>query len=125
VLGLTPFQSLISKKYLSGNRLNKINFVVIDYLNDYLLETHAQAQGLSIYRSFIKYKEMALRDHPNWPAVCRKTFTQKLRQIPESAIARVRQGKRGANAAADPTDPQQRALKAQLPWQIAAIDHYK
>ena len=35
--GITPFQSLISKKYLSGNRKMKVPGAVADYLKNYLL----------------------------------------------------------------------------------------
>jgi putative transposase len=123
--GLSPFQSLISKKYLSGNRKTKIHAQVKRFLEAYLLEEFAPSQGLSIYRGYVQYKESAIKEHPNYDPVSRKTFTRFLKKIPPEVIARKRSGKRGANAVAAPSDPKLRSLKAQLPWQIVAIDHYK
>lgn len=123
--GLSPLQSLISRRYLSGRSGPRINGPVSQFLQEYLLEKHASEQGLSVYRSYIKYVNLATDKHPFFSPVSRRTFTRWLRKIPDSIIAMKRQGRRGANAAADPTDPRQRALKAQLPWRKAAIDHYK
>ena len=44
--------------------------------------------------------------------------------LPARLVAGRRGGKRAANAAADPVDPLHRGLRAQLPWERAAIDHY-
>ncbi len=123
--GLTPFQSLIPRTYLSGNRVCRVNDVVVDFLQEYFVNTHGPSQGLSDYRSYIRYKDMAKENHPNFDPVSRRTFLKRLREIPASVIAKARQGRRGENAAADPSNPEERSLKAQLPWQAAAIDHYK
>ncbi len=123
--GLTPFQSLIPRTYLSGNRVCRVSDVVVDYLQKYFVNTHGPSQGLSDYRSYIRYKDMAKEHHPDFDPVSRRTFMRRLREIPASVIAKARQGRRGENAAADPSDPTERSLKAQLPWQAAAIDHYK
>lgn len=125
VLGLSPFQSLISKTFNSGNRIAKINKIVSNYLDNFLLEDYAPSQGLGKYRGFIKYKANALEAHSGFDPVSRRTFMIRLLQIPEAVIAAGRAGKRGANAVADPSDPVVRNLKPQIPWQSAAIDHYK
>lgn len=122
--GLTPFQSLISKKYLSGNRKTKVPGAVADYLTNYLRTTHADSQGISKYRSYIRYKESVLRELPHHVPVSMNTFLSKLSEIPDHVIAERRGGKRAGNAKAAPSDPNKRSLKAQVAWQSAAIDHY-
>ncbi|WP_028884898.1 integrase catalytic domain-containing protein [Teredinibacter turnerae] len=122
--GLSEFQSLIPKWFFAGNRKRKINSVVETYLIDYLLGHHAESQGLSDYRSYIQYRVDAQVAHPMYPPVTRTTFIRRLRSIPPEVIARKRGGKRSANAAASPSDPTERQLKAEIGWQRAAIDHY-
>jgi transposase InsO family protein len=121
---LSEFQSLIPKWYLGGNKEKRINPTVDNFLIKYLLGDHASSQGLSDYRSYIKYRVDAQICHPNYPPVCRTTFLKRLRSIPPEKIAMKRGGKRLANAAASPSDPLDRQLKAELGWQRAAIDHY-
>tara|TARA_R110001592_G_scaffold363263_1_gene682782 strand:- start:5245 stop:7626 length:2382 start_codon:yes stop_codon:yes gene_type:complete len=123
--GLSRFQILISNKHQSGNKQRKIPYNVQRYLKEFLVNIFAPSAGLSIYRGYIKYKHHAPKEHPGYDAVTRKTFTRYLKGLPLGFLAGQRQGKRGANAAEASSDPLSRALKAQLPWQSAAIDHYK
>lgn len=122
--GLSPFQSLLPKTHLKGNRTRRINKVVDEFVNEYLLTVHAKSQGLSIYRSYIRYTNEAVEAHPLYDALSRKAFERRLKAIPASIIARGRGGNRAENAAAAPTDPVKRSLKPSLPWMAAAIDHY-
>lgn len=122
--GLSPFQALIPKYYRSGNRSARLPTVVEEYLEQYLLNVHAQTPGLSNYRSYVRYRTEAELHHPDEAPVCMRTFSSRLSRIPAERIAFGRGGKRAGNAQADPTDPESRSIKAQLPWQTAAIDHY-
>ncbi len=122
--GLSDFQALIPRWFFSGNKQRKINKVVEEFLLQYLIGPHAEAQGLSDYRSYIRYKIDAKDIHPLYPPVSRTTFLHKLHSIPPEKIERKRKGKRGANAVSSPTNPTERALKAELAWQLVAIDHY-
>ena len=79
---------------------------------------------LSVYRGYIGYRVAATEAHPHYSPVCRRTFSRRLKSIPESEIAYKRGGKRSANAVREPTDPVHRILKSDLPWRSAAIDHY-
>ncbi|WP_062061424.1 TnsA endonuclease N-terminal domain-containing protein [Cellvibrio sp. OA-2007] len=121
--GLSEFQALIPKWFLAGNRKRKINIVAETFLTEYLLGEHALSQGLSDYRSYIKYRVGAQEAHPMYPPVAKTTFIRRLRSIPPEIIAMKRGGKRAANAVASPSDPIDRQLKAELAWQSAAIDH--
>lgn len=121
---LNEFQSLIPKAHCQGNRNRKIPAVVEEFLMDYLLNTYICQQGLSIYRGYISYKDLAQITHPQSRPVSRKTFTSRLEQIPGEVIGAARGGKRKRNAMGPPTDPEMRILQANIPWQCAAIDHY-
>lgn len=123
-LGLTPFQSLVSQKYLSGNRESRISSRVIEFVMKYIYDIHAVSAGLSDYRSYFKYKDLAILEHPKLDPVSRNTFNHRLKLIPENIIAAKRGGKRARNAKSEPSNPIKRSLKPQLAWQSAAVDHY-
>ncbi len=123
-LGKNVFQSLIDRYGKSGNRVRRINKIVLKFIDYYIKNDHAKSQGLSIYRSYVRYSHMAKRHHKTYPPASRKTFTKELNKIPESIIALKRGGKRLRNGALEPTDPIKRNLTFQLPWQAAAIDDY-
>lgn len=122
--GLSPIESLIPKHVLSGNRQRKINKKVDEYLQAFLLNEHAESQGRSVYWSHKAYESVASKAHPSYPPVSIATFRRHLARIPEELIARKRGGKRMANAKAEPSNPLDRSMKALLPWQTAAVDHY-
>lgn len=122
--GLSTFQSLIPRWFISGNRRRKVNERVDSFLLKFLFENHPLLRGISDYRSYIQYRVKAQEEHPAYPPVARTTFIRRLRSIPPEKIAMLRGGKRMANAAADPSDPVRRQLKAELAWQRVAVDHY-
>ena len=121
---LSEFQALISKEHLRGNRNRKIPAVVDEFLMEYLLGTFIYEQGLSIYRGFKRYEDLALITHPQFRPASRQTFTERFWQIPGEVVGAARGGNRKCNAMAAPTDPEMRSLKSSIPWQRAAVDHY-
>jgi len=123
--GLSAFQSVIPRWFFSGNKCRKINEQVDKFLYRHFFEDHAPRHGISDYRSYIRYRVRAQKEHPAYPPVSRTTFILRLRAIPPEKLAILREGRRKANALSAPSDPLQRQLKAQLGWQRAAIDHYK
>lgn len=123
--GLSAFQSVVPRWFFSGNQCRRINEEVDTFLHSYFFEDHAPRQGISDYRSYVRYRVRAQREHPAYPPVSRTTFITRLRAIPPEKLAILREGKRKANALSAPSDPLQRQLKAELGWQRAAIDHYK
>lgn len=122
--GLSAFQSLLPKYFQSGNSRRKINRVVAATLDAYLREEHGHLQGISDYRSYVRYRVAAKEAHPGFDPVHRSTFARWLNRIPPELIGRQRGGKRAGNAAKDASDTQERQLRAQLPWQLVSIDHY-
>jgi putative transposase len=122
--GLSAFQSLIPMFHRSGKRNGNLNAKVLNYLDEYLLNTHIHNRGISDYRGHIDYTLLARAVHPEFEPVCRKTFVRRLAQIPPDVSGYARGGKRMGNAMALPSDPEERHLKAQTAWERAAIDHY-
>lgn len=122
--GLTPFQSLISRKYLSGNGRRRIHGKVIKFLESHVAENHLKSQGKSTYRCYITYRVDAMEQHPDFPPVSWETYRIYVKRLPAGVLAYARGGQRAANKDAEPSDPAERLLKSDLPWRLAAIDHY-
>lgn len=123
-IGLSAFQSLISKKYLSGNRRRRVNPRVVDFLESHVADNHIGSQGKSTYRCYITYRVDAMAQHPDMSPVSWETYRRYVKQLPAGVLAYGRGGQRLANKDAAPTDPAERLLKPDLPWRVAAIDHY-
>ncbi len=122
--GSSRFEALIDKTYESGNRTPRLNKKVIDFLNRYLTKVHGNKLGMSRYRSYIKYCVDSKLSHAEYDPVSFKTFLRYLGVIPNSFIKYQRGGRRSRNGVLAPTNPIDRNLKFQLPWQAAAIDEY-
>ena len=123
-IGLSAFQSLISKKYLSGNRRRRVNPRIVNFLESHVADNHVGAQGKSTYRCYITYRVDAVDHHPDLPPVSWETYRSYVKRLPAGILAKGRGGQRAANKDATPSDPAERNLKPDLPWRIAAIDHY-
>lgn len=122
---LSEFQALIPLTHLRGNRNRKVPAVVHEFLMNYLLKGFIYKQGLSIYRGYKQYEELALEAHPQFRPVSRQTFTVRYDKIPREIIGYAQGGKRKRNALAAPSDPEKRGLKTNIAWQRAAADHYQ
>jgi len=122
--GLSPFQSLISRRYLSGNRRRRIDRRVVSFLESHVVENHLKSQGKSTYRCYITYRVDATEHHPDLPPVSWETYRSYVKQLPAGILAKGRGGQRAANKDTTPSDPAERHLKPDLPWRMAAIDHY-
>ncbi|WP_396587716.1 TnsA endonuclease N-terminal domain-containing protein [Bermanella sp. R86510] len=122
--GLTAFQALMDRSFKRGNRSPRINSKVVDFLEYHLKEVYSKSQGLSRYRSYVKYCVASEKHHPEYQHVSFPTFIRYLNKIPSSQVAYFRAGRRSRNGLLEPTDPKTRNLKFQIPWQAAAIDEY-
>lgn len=122
--GLSEFQSLISKKYLSGNRERRVESRVFKFLESHIIEMHIGSQGKSTYRCYIDYRVDAKEHHAPLKPVSWETYRSYIKQLPAGVLAYGRGGQRFANKDAAPTNPAERHLKPDLPWRVAAIDHY-
>jgi len=122
--GIPIFEALMDKSFKSGNRSPRLNRKVLDYLDYHLKEVHGKQQGLSFYRSYMKYCVESEKHHAEYDHVSFMTFLKYLKTLPKSYIAFQRGGKRLRNGVLEPTNPIDRNLKFQIPWQAAAIDEY-
>lgn len=68
------------------------------HLKEYLTEEHGKIQGISIYRSYIIYRESAPSVHGSFDPVSEKTFRSRLKQLPPEIVAYAQGGKRLANS---------------------------
>lgn len=117
------FQCLIPDWHKSGNYLAKAPKVVKDFLVEYILRDHTKLPGASKSKSFANYKQLAKAAHPRHKPLSSKTFRNTLQQK-KTLVALKQGGKRAKNAAKSPTNPLERNIKAMIPWEAAAIDHY-
>lgn len=121
---LTPFQSLVSKRHRSGNRRSKVADEVSRFVDSFIKNNYSKQQGISVSRSYHQYTSAAKEKHPNYEPVSLVTYSKRIAKIPDYEVALRKGGRRLANAAAEPTDPMQRSIKAKAAWQSVAIDHY-
>ena len=97
---------------------------VLAFCDAYIREkwtSHASPSPSALYRM---YEDAANERHPECPPVSIVTFRIHLRALAQS-LARGRGGNRAANAAASPSAVEDRAIKAQRPFEVALCDHYK
>lgn len=118
------FQCLIPNWDKSGNYGTKMPEKTRSFLLHYLTEIHGKLQGVSIKKSFLKYRGLARIEHPFVDPAGEKTFRKYRKQL-ETIEALQRGGKRALNAVKGATDPRERNIQAMIPWQAAAIDHYE
>ena len=118
------FEALMDKSFKKGNRAPRLNKKVLDYLDYHLRQVHGKQQGLSFYRSYIKYCVESKKHHVEFDHVSFVTFLRYMNKISKSYIAYQRGGKRLRNGVLEPTNPLDRNLKFQIPWQAAAVDEY-
>jgi putative transposase len=124
ILGLSPFQSLLPKYHLSGNRAPRLNKKCIDFIIKFIKEYYSTTLRLMPLMSYNYYCELAKKEHPNYKPVSRKTLRQYILKSNQLKIARGRGGKRAANAAANPSDVDTRGFIATAPFELASLDHY-
>lgn len=124
-IGLVPFESLVGKHHLKGNRNSKLPVLVSNFVQDFIENDFLSEQGLSIYWGHKRYQVKAKEVHPDYPPVSKKTFSRRIHSLPLHVLDEARFGSRARNAAEQSSDPYERNLSAQLAWQRVAIDHYK
>jgi len=122
--GLTPFQSLLPKYYLSGNRTARLNQSCIDFIHKFIKENYSTSLRLIPARAYDLYCELAKNEHSFYPPVSRPTLRQYIKNSNQQKIARGRGGKRAGNAAANPTDVDKRGFLATVPFELSSLDHY-
>ena len=120
---LSPFQALVPRTYRSGNRLPKRPENVLRFARESLRKYWADTKRCSIRNAHIQYKEDAKVAHSGQNPVTLPTFRELAKHIRVEA-AEARGGLRSANAAASPSDVEDRDLKADRPFELASIDHH-
>jgi len=117
----SPFQALIPKFHKSGNRLPKRPEIVLQGLENSLRKHLATPRRLRPKNAYAFYKSEAKELHPNLQPVSKPTYLAKSNQM-RIEIADGRGGKRMANAAANPSDVEDRSILATRPFERASVD---
>lgn len=107
----------------SGNRRPKRHPDVLTFLDEYIRQgwtSDASPSSSALYRSYL---DAAKERHPGRDPVSVVTFRHRLQALKPS-LARKRGGTRAANAAASPSAVEDRAIRAQRPFEVAHCDHY-
>lgn len=121
--GQSRIEAATPRYHKSGNRDEKRHGDVLTFAKKFI-----KAQWTSIDRPspatiWRNYKTAAEIKHPERKWVSRPTFYRILKENIDS-LAYERGGRRAANAAANPTDVNDRAIKPNRPFELAACDHY-
>ena len=119
---LTPFQALVPHTYLSGNRLPKRPEEVLIFAQGTLSKYWADPVRSSPKNAHIQYELDAKEAHPAHPPVTFPTYKKMMEKVRVEA-AEARGGRRAANAAANPSDVEDRDFKATRPFERALVDH--
>ncbi|PLY12617.1 MAG: hypothetical protein C0631_16580 [Sedimenticola sp.] len=140
--GLTPIQSLVPRRKAKtqddGRKKPKRPKIVLAYLKSYISGEIEYREGndkekrrvddirkLTPMAAFNEYFTDASLYHPDFAPVSRPTFIMHLNLKDPERRGRDRAGERGGNAAKEPTDVDDRAIKPSRPFECATIDHYK
>lgn len=121
--GISEVEVLVPVWRRCGNTRPKRQPEVLAYCEEYVRKewtSHASPSPSALYRSYLY---AASKQHPEYPPVSIGTFRNRLRTLAPS-LARQRGGTRAANAVAKPSAVEDRAIKAQRPFEVALCDHY-
>lgn len=121
--GLSRFQSLIPGIDNSGNKSERINKYVNEFLIKYIEKDYPTAKRTGRGKAYAQYKKAAKKNHPEYDAVSYPTFRKYCDKADQYSIAMAQGGRRLANSIASPSDVQDRELKALLPFEKASLDH--
>lgn len=107
----------------SGNRNEKRPTIVLAYAEHVIRTNWASDSKPTPGALWRIYKDAAEKWHPDYKRVSRPTF-RKIAASTVDLLAKARGGRRAANAAAAPTDVNDRSLKPSRPFELASCDHY-
>jgi putative transposase len=122
-IGLTPFEALLPKERI-GNTNAKIPPEVATFLKKSIANFYANRKRPSVKAAYESYVYSARRYLPNHPPVSEKTYRNHLKKMDAEAIALKRGGIRAGHSKSKTTDVDTRALKAQVAFEKAHIDHH-
>jgi len=123
-VGLTPFQSLLTKYHKSGNRKERINQICKDFMINFIHEHYASPTRLLPSRTYNLYADLAKIHHSKYPPVSPTCLRRYIALENNKKIAMGRGGKRAANASSSPSNVSDRAFKATHAFELASLDHH-
>jgi len=115
---------VIAPRYAgSGNRNPGRPVIVLAFCEHVIREHWGSACSPSSSAQYRIYRKSAAEWHPALEPVSRPTYRRILEEL-KPVLARERGGNRAHNALQPPTAVEDRALRADRPFQLASVDHY-
>lgn len=121
--GVSPAVAATPRYHKSGNRERKRPVVVLAFAEHVIRSRWSSQDMPSPAALWRHYKFEADRWHPDYLHVSRPTFAKIFAKV-RDLVAHERGGRRAANAVANPTNVEDRALKAARAFELASCDHY-
>lgn len=121
--GISPVVAATPRYHKSGNRERKRPVEVLAFAEHVIRSRWSSQDMPSPAALWRHYKFEADRWHPDYLHVSRPTFAKIFANV-RDLLAQERGGRRAANAVANPTNVEDRALKAARAFEMASCDHY-
>ena len=121
--GLSRVAAATPRHDLSGNRNLKRPAIVLAYAENVIRTEWPSTEKPSPAALWRSYKTSAEKWHPDYKHVSRPTFRALTDQLLDE-LAGKRGGRRVANAAAPPSEVDDRLPKPTRPFELASCDHY-
>jgi transposase InsO family protein len=122
--GLSPFECLLPKHSLKGNRTERLSKTVLETFIKSVNAFYANPKRPSIKSALVRYRHFAREAHPDEEPMCESTFRRHLKKLDAMKVAYRRGGKRMMHANSPTTDIELRSLKSRVAFQRAHIDHH-
>jgi putative transposase len=121
--GINSLLAVTPHHHLSGNRKPKRPDVVLAWAENVIRTEWGSDEKPTPSALWRSYKTKAEQWHPDYKHLSRPTFMKLLNEL-KPFLANERGGRRAANAAASPSDVDDRAMKPTRPFELASCDHY-
>lgn len=121
--GINSLLAVTPNYHRSGNRKPKRPEVVLAWAENVIRTEWGSEKTPTPSAVWRLYKTQAEQWHPDYKHLSRPTFMVLLNEL-KPLLANKRGGRRAANAAASPSDVDDRAMKPTRPFELASCDHY-
>ncbi len=122
--GLSPVLSLAPAWSKCGNRVVRLNRVVLEYFESYFKEHYCTATAKRIMAAYREYEELAKEAHPLFKPMGRDAFSDRVRARKQASAAG-HGGIRAEMAAAPPSEIEDQAPRPTRNLELAHIDHHE
>lgn len=122
--GFTPFQCLVPRTYLSGNRSERFSLKIILVFEEAVKKFYSNVNRASVTSAYRRYRQFAMQEHPDEEPMSAEAFRIRIKKMNQEKIGFSRGGKRMMHARSPTSDVELRSLKSKVAFQRAHIDHH-